>query len=114
MGVAGCRPDFLAGIGFGKFVSTNINIMPLRMSSDKLPCCSQIIWENRHKDDVGNDCLVSVDGVDCRIPDVKKWDPVKKKMVMNKKLFSHKFKGAGLRFEVGICLLTSDIVWIHG
>jgi hypothetical protein len=55
-----------------------------------------------------------VDGVDCRIPDVKKWHPVRKKMVMNKKLFSHKFKGAGLRFEVGVCLLTSDIVWIHG
>jgi hypothetical protein len=65
-------------------------------------------------DDQGNDCLVPVDGVDCRFPDVKKWDPVKEKMVMNKKLHSHKFKAAGLRFEVAVCLLTSDIVWIHG
>lgn len=82
--------------------------------SNKLLPFSQIVWDNRHQGDVGNDCLVSVDGVDCQIPQVLKWDPIKEKMVLNKQLYSHKFKGPGLRFEVGICLLTSDIVWLHG
>ena len=62
----------------------------------------QIIFENRFKRDVGNDCLMSVDGTDFRIPE------------HGRKFFSFKFKKSGLRYEVGLCILTGDIVWING
>ena len=32
----------------------------------------------------------------------------------NKRFFSHKFRSNGLKFEVGVCLQTGDIVWING
>ena len=28
--------------------------------------------------------------------------------------FSHKFKGPGLRYKVGICIQTGEIVWVNG
>lgn len=28
--------------------------------------------------------------------------------------YSHKFKKSGLRYEVGLCIRTGDIVWING
>ena len=52
--------------------------------------------------DRGNDCLVSVDGTDFRIAE------------HGRKFYSHKFKKSGLRYEVCICILTGDIVWING
>lgn len=30
------------------------------------------------------------------------------------KWWSHKFNGPGLRYEIGICIRTGDIVWAHG
>ena len=33
---------------------------------------------------------------------------------INKKYFSHKFRGPGLRYEFGICILTGECVWING
>lgn len=30
------------------------------------------------------------------------------------KWWSHKFNGPGLRYEVGLCIRTGDIVWAHG
>ena len=56
-------------------------------------------------DDIGNQCLVSVDGTDFKI---YQWKPFWKGW------FSHKFKGPGLRYEVGLCIRTGWIVWIHG
>jgi DDE superfamily endonuclease len=32
----------------------------------------------------------------------------------NRKWFSHKFHGPGLRYEVAVCIQTGDIVWING
>eukprot|EP00586_Coscinodiscus_wailesii_P007529 CAMPEP_0172490504 /NCGR_PEP_ID=MMETSP1066-20121228/20932_1 /TAXON_ID=671091 /ORGANISM="Coscinodiscus wailesii, Strain CCMP2513" /LENGTH=305 /DNA_ID=CAMNT_0013258997 /DNA_START=109 /DNA_END=1022 /DNA_ORIENTATION=- len=61
-----------------------------------------IIWENRLKRDIGNDCLINVDGTDFRIPE------------HGREFYSHKFKKSGLRYEVGTCILTGDIVWING
>jgi hypothetical protein len=55
--------------------------------------------------DNGSRCRVSVDGTDFRIQEPSPFSP---------KWFSHKFKGAGLRYEVGICIQTGWIVWIHG
>lgn len=31
-----------------------------------------------------------------------------------KAFWSYKFKASGLRYEVGLCIKTGDIVWIHG
>ena len=63
----------------------------------------QIVWEDRFTGDLGNDCLVSIDGTDFRI-----------QSGYGRKFFSHKFKGSGLRYEVALCILTGHIVWING
>ena len=53
----------------------------------------------------GSSCKVSVDGTDFRIFEPTPFSP---------RWFSHKFKGPGLRYEVGLCIQTGDIVWLHG
>ena len=50
-------------------------------------------------------CLVTVDGTDFRIQEPTCFD---------RKWFSHKFKGPGLRYDVAICIKTGDIVGYHG
>ena len=50
-------------------------------------------------------CYVTVDGTDFRIAEP---------MPFSKKWYSHKFKRAGLRYEVAVCIQTGDIVWING
>jgi DDE superfamily endonuclease len=48
---------------------------------------------------------VTVDGTDSRIKEPKPfWQG----------WHSFKFNGPGLRYEVALCILTGDIVWIHG
>ena len=69
----------------------------------------QIKWENRYINDVGNNCLISVDGIDFKIR-----EPCPFVKEVNKNWFSHKFKRAGLRYEVGICIRTGHVVWLHG
>jgi hypothetical protein len=67
---------------------------------------TQIKWENRFRRDTRNKtCKVTVDGTDCQI-----FEPTP----FSKDWFSHKFKAAGLRYEVAVCIQTGDIVWIHG
>ncbi|GAX24473.1 hypothetical protein FisN_2Hu038 [Fistulifera solaris] len=61
-----------------------------------------IIWENRFKMDKGNDCLISVDGTDFLIPE------------HGRAFYSHKFKKSAFRYEVALCILTGDIVWVNG
>ena len=53
--------------------------------------------------DIGNDALVTIDGTDMKV-----------QMHFDKRYFSHKFHSKGLRYEVGICILTGCIVWING
>jgi hypothetical protein len=73
-------------------------LMPLTM----IPF-SQIQWQNRFRGDRNADCLVSVDGVDCRVPN------------HGPSFSSHKFaKKGGVRYEVALCIQTGDIVWING
>ena len=61
------------------------------------------MWENRFKGDKGNDCLVTVDGVDFKIAE------------HGRAFSSHKFnKKSGLRYEVCVSILSGDIVWING
>ncbi len=35
-------------------------------------------------------------------------------MPFAKEFMSHKFKGNGLKYEVGVCIATGHIVWVHG
>jgi hypothetical protein len=46
--------------------------------------------------------LVTVDGTDFRIPE------------HGKPFYSFKFRKSALRYEVALCILTGDIVWING
>lgn len=48
---------------------------------------------------------VSVDGTDFRIQEPIPFDPM---------WYSHKFKTAGVRYEVGVAVHTGDIVWVNG
>ena len=55
--------------------------------------------------DTGQRCLVSIDGVDFRIPEPTPWSSI---------WWSHKFNGPGLRYEIGICIATGWIVAYNG
>lgn len=35
-------------------------------------------------------------------------------MKFSNKFMSHKFKGNGVKYEVGICIITGHMVWVHG
>lgn len=48
---------------------------------------------------------ISVDGTDFKICEPMPFDT---------KWYSYKFNGAGLRYEVNICIDTGLIVWLHG
>lgn len=48
---------------------------------------------------------VSLDGIDF---------PINEPTPFDKKWFSHKFKGAGLRYEIGIGIGCGEIVWASG
>lgn len=50
-------------------------------------------------------CKISVDGTDFKIYEPTPFDP---------KWYSHKFKGPGLRYEVGLNIQTGDLVWLNG
>lgn len=62
----------------------------------------QIDFDNRLKDDIGNDCLVNVDGTDFRIRH------------SGRKFYSKKFNQSALRYEVATCIRSGDLVWISG
>ena len=67
--------------------------------------CKVIVWENQHANDILDDALVSMDGTDTTIPNFKPfW----------KGCYSHKHAAPGMRWEVGLCIQNSPIVWIHG
>ena len=65
----------------------------------------QVKWENRFARDRGKTCKVTVDGTDCPINDPKPF---------NTRWYSHKFRGAGLRYELAVCIQTGWIVWVNG
>jgi hypothetical protein len=85
---------------------------PLSQRYYSLHCLSpklQIDFDSRlgiH--DVGNDCLMLVDGTDFRIPQkgfAKKGNP----------FGSHKYAGkSALRYELGIDILMGNLMWIQG
>ena len=66
----------------------------------------QVIWEYRYQNAPNRTkCFVSLDGTDFRINEPTPFD---------KKWYSHKFRGPGLRYEIGLCIRTGHIVWAHG
>jgi hypothetical protein len=48
---------------------------------------------------------MTVDGTDFQIQ-----EPIP----FNRKWYSHKYKAAGVRYEVGVCIQTGDICWVNG
>lgn len=50
-------------------------------------------------------CHISVDGVDFMIYEPQSFSDM---------WYSHKFKGPGLRYEIGVCIFTSQISWANG
>jgi hypothetical protein len=69
----------------------------------------KILWENRLTGDIGNDCLVSVDGVDCQV-----MGEILHSGAPDSAYYSHKFVGPAFRYEVAVSILSSDIVWVAG
>lgn len=67
--------------------------------------CGVIMWDNGCINDVGEACLVTVDGTDFRIYEPTPFWGMWK---------SHKFNGPALRCEVAICIQTGSVVWIDG
>lgn len=49
--------------------------------------------------------FVSLDGTDFQILEPTPF---------NKKWYSHKFNGPALRYEIGLCIQSGDIVWANG
>lgn len=50
-------------------------------------------------------CFVSLDATDC---------PIQEPSPFSTKWYSHKLEGAGLKYEVGLCIRTGEIVWVYG
>ena len=55
--------------------------------------------------DSGNPCKISMDGTDC---------PIQEPQPFNPKYFSHKFNGAGVKYEIGVCIKTGWVCWFNG
>jgi hypothetical protein len=68
----------------------------------------QVDFESRLDHDMGNDCLMTVDGTDFRIPQ-------KGKAISGNAFASHKYAGkSALRYELGVDILAGRLVWIQG
>ena len=62
--------------------------------------------ENRFIDWDGKaSCLISIDGTDC---------PVNEPWPFDTQMYSKKFNGPAVKYEVGVCIQTGSIVWICG
>jgi hypothetical protein len=52
---------------------------------------------------------MTVDGTDCRVSEPRPY--IKK---YNRQWYSIKFGRAGVRYEIGVCIKTGNIVWYNG
>ena len=68
------------------------------------------MWSNRLHGDAYDRCLVSIDGTHFRIKN--RCSPLTGKYI--KAWYSHKFKAAGVSYEIAVCIKTGDIVWYNG
>jgi hypothetical protein len=69
----------------------------------------QVVFENRFRNDRRRTCKITVDCTDCAISEPWPWESG-----FNRQFFSHKINGAALKYEVGVCIQTGDIVWVNG
>lgn len=95
-----------------KFVEvlSNMDVVIFFNFSETMKICKQthlqIVWENRFDmSAAGATAFCSLDGIDFKIDEPKPFDP---------KWYSHKFKAAGLRYEIGLNIRTGFIVWAFG
>ena len=74
-----------------------------------LPPQTQIVFESRlGVHDVLNNCTMTVDGTDFRIPQ-------KGAATKGNAFASHKYAGkSALRYELGVDIITGNLVWIQG
>jgi len=80
----------------------NFDILSLRTS---FFYTFQVKWDDRSEGSPTHGCFVSVDGTDSRISEPSPFSAT---------WYSHKFHGAGLRYEVGLSISTGQIVWVNG
>lgn len=62
-------------------------------------------WWSRLSEPSIFNCFSSVDGTDC---------PIQEPSPFNSCWYSHKFKGPGVRYEVGLSISTARLIWVHG
>lgn len=74
----------------------------------------QIVWENRLRKTVNGTQNTNLDGIHFPYRQSRVWNPIKKKYVINKKLYSEKLKGPGLGYQIASSMHTSDIVFVDG
>jgi hypothetical protein len=63
----------------------------------------KVVWGDWEEDEI---FIGSVDGVNCRIQEVRK-DP-------GSKWFDYKSHGAGVGYELGISIRSGNLIWIRG
>lgn len=67
-------------------------------------------WGNPDKGDKGDTrFIITVDGTHCLI-----WEPTLDTFTQQRKFYSHKFKTAGLDYEVALSIFQPKCVWIKG
>jgi hypothetical protein len=65
-----------------------------------------ILLDNRFINaDTNITCFISIDGTDC---------PVMEPWPFDKKWYSKKMNGPAVKYEVGVCIRTGEIVWFKG
>jgi hypothetical protein len=79
-----------------------VHVLPYQLIPLTVPLC-QILFENRKVGDVGNNCLLSVDGTDFCV--AKSYE---------KPYYSYKFKKSGFLYKGALCIKTGNIFWWAG
>ena len=65
-----------------------------------------IVFDNRFDQWNGSSqALISIDGIDCMVNEPWPFDT---------KYYSQKCNGPARKYEIGVCICTGSIVWIHG
>ena len=67
-----------------------------------------IVFDYRYKGDTGNNCLMTIDCLDCAC-----FEPMAGHE-FDHQMYSQKHNGPGLKYEMGVCIHTGHIVWING
>ncbi len=70
------------------------------------PAVQQIVFESRLVKDVGNDCLMLINGTDFQITQ-------KGPVMMGNAFASHKYAGKSVhQYKLGIDILAGNLVWV--